>query len=87
MVYGIAPGLAGMTWYMVWSAGHGIVYGIALRAWQDIWYGLAGMTWYKAITWRGMGWYMVWPGGMTCIWYGLAGIAWYGLVGIAWYKY
>ena len=27
--------------------------------------------------WRDMGWYMVWPGGMTSIWYALAGMAWY----------
>ena len=26
---------------------------------------------------RGMGLHMVWLGRMTCIWYGLAGMAWY----------
>ena len=29
------------------------------------------------IGWRSIGCYMAWPGGMTYIWYGLAGMAWY----------
>ena len=44
------------------------------------------MAWraWHGIAWRGMGWYMVWPGGMACIWYGLAGIAWYMVWPMAW---
>ena len=54
---------------MVWPDGNGRLYGMALQAWHSI-------------AWRGMGWCMVWPGGMTCIWYGLVGMAWY----MAWFR-
>ena len=66
-----------MAWYMVWPGGHGMVYGMAWRAWQDRWYGLADMSWY-----------MVWPGRHGIVydmawraWHGI----WYGLAGKAWY--
>ena len=61
-----------MTWYMVWSAGHGILEG---NAGYMVWPGTHGMVY--GIAWHGMGWYMGRPSGMTCIWYGLAGMAWY----------
>ena len=58
-----------MTWYMVWSAGHGMILSMALRAWHGIWYGLAGMVWYMVwsgghgmvyvLAWRGVAWYML----------------------------
>ena len=36
----------GIAWYMTWSGGHSMVYGMAWRAWHDIRYGmLYGMTW------------------------------------------
>ena len=93
-----------MLYGMVWPGGDDMVYGMVCRAWHGIWYYLEGMAGYMVvwpgghsmvygIAWRGMGWYMVWPGGMTCIWYGLAGMAWYmvwsgghGMVyGMAWW--
>ena len=41
-------GLAGITWYIVWPGGygmvlpdgHGMVYGMALRAWHGVWFGI-----------------------------------------------
>ena len=57
----ICNGLAGMTWYMVWSAGHGMVYGTAWSTWQDIWYGLAGMAWYMVLPGE------VWDGVCVCV--------------------
>ena len=62
-VYGMAYGMTwrAMSWYMVWPgrqgmvydmAGvHGIVFGMALRAWHGISYGLAGMAWYFGMAW------------------------------------
>ena len=58
-----------MTWYMVWPTGHGMVFDMAWRAWQDIWYGhimVYGMVWeawhclLNGLTC--MAWYLVWPG-------------------------
>ena len=83
--HGISYGLAGMAWYIVWPGEHGMVYGMVLRARNGICYGFVGMAWYMVllswpdmvynIAWRDMEWYMVWPGGMTCIWHALAGMA------------
>ena len=64
--HGLCSGLVGMAWYIVLLGGPGMVYDMSLRAWHGI-----------GIAWRGMGLHMVWLGRMTCIWYGLAGMAWY----------
>ena len=73
-LHSIWYGLAGMTWYMVWPTGHGMVFGMAWEAmaWYMV---LPGYTWYDI--WYGLG---PWHGicyGMTGIWYGLAHMAWY----------
>ena len=50
-------GLTGVTLFMVWPGGHGMVFGMAWESmmwymvlpgstWHEIWYGLAGMAWY-----------------------------------------
>ena len=64
--------LAGMTLYMVWSSGHGKIYGVVRRAWHGKWYGLEGIALY-----------MYWPGEVWhSIYYCLMG---YGMVyGMAW---
>ena len=64
-----------------------MVYGIAWRAWQDIWYGLAGMAWYMVLpgeVWDGI-WcgladdmYMVWPDRHVMVY----GTAWWASNGI-----
>ena len=56
-----------MAWYMVWTGGRDMVYGMVCWVWRGIWYGLEGMARYmvwpsgngNGIAWRGMGWYMV----------------------------
>ena len=57
---------------MIWPGGHGMIYSMALWAWQGIWYDLAGIAWY-----------MVCPGAHGMV-YGMAWRAsrglWYGLV-------
>ena len=72
---------------MVWPCGHGMVYGMACRAWHGIWYGLArycmvydiagGHDMVYGMAWRVMAWYIVWPGrhGMVYdkAWRGMAG--------------
>ena len=81
---------------MVWPGGHGVVYGMVLRAPHGIWYGLAGLAWY--IVWFGglrMVYSMAWRAlhGISCgltgiAWYSMAWRAlhgiWYGLAGIIW---
>ena len=43
-----------MALFVVWPDGHGMVYGMAWRAWHSIWYGLKM---------HGIAWFMVWPCG------------------------
>ena len=51
-----------MAWFMQWLGEHGVVYGIALRAWHGIWYILADIAGYTVLPGE------VWD----CIWYGSA---------------
>ena len=46
-------GLAGIAWYMVWSIGHVLIYGVVWQAWHGNWYGLVGNAWYIALAWYG----------------------------------
>ena len=60
-----------MTWYTVWPGGplhdlwYGMVYRMALRAWNVICYGMTLLACYG-----------IWFGLASMLWYGLAGIAW-----------
>ena len=58
-----------MECYMAWPVAHGMVHGMAWRAWHGIWNGIVvhGMVHGKA--WR------AW----NAIWYCLAGIPWRGI--------
>ena len=93
--HGIWYGLAGITWYMVWPTGHGMVHDMAWQAWHCLWYGLAGMARY--LIWPGRAWrcicYYLGRHGMI---YGITWRAWhgirngltgktYGLLDMAWY--
>ena len=64
-----------MAWFMQWLGGHGMVYSILLGG-PGMVYGMSLRAWH-GIAWRCMGLHMVWLGRMTCIWYGLAGMAWF----------
>ena len=56
-----------------------MIYGMAYRAWQGIWYGLARYGMVYNIAWRAWhGTYMVWP---REIWHGTL----YGLASVAWF--
>ena len=58
-----------MSWYMVKPNGHGMVYGMALRAWHGAWYGI----WYSLVD---MARYMVSVVGVA---FGLAVRVWHGI--------
>ena len=44
--HGIWYGLAGMVWYIVWSGGHSMVYGMAWWASHAVCKAWRGMAWY-----------------------------------------
>ena len=86
--HGLWYGLADMTWYMVCSYEHGIVYGMTRWASHGICIGLARCGRVYVSVWWGMAWYMVWPVGHYIVhrmawrvWHGI----WYSIVCMAWH--
>ena len=71
---GIWYGLADMTWYLVWSAGLDMVYGIAWRTCHDIWYGWRANGICYRLARYGMVYGVAWRDDMGMVWQGPHGM-------------